>query len=178
MEKCHARQLQTLFIQELCPTQFQKNTRWLSVYSTIRSLGVKASRAWGKAGGHLQQPLQAERPSGSVALSVPEPGQEISRTAQGSRVLTSRAWFWTHRPAPLRHGGAAWQVAQSPVWAPPLLTPGPGWQFPPYLQPSPARTPTKEKPRDPLCCPTGLWHLTPPPWDTPDFAVPTYSSVL
>lgn len=172
MEKCHARQLQTLFIQELCPTQFQKNTRWLSVYSTMRSLRVKEQSVWGKVAGHLQQ-----RPPGAEQRSAERSAARAGdlRTAQGSM-------FRPHKPGseyiaqpPRDMGVPPWQVVQAPVWAPPLLTPGPSWQLPPYLQLPPAHP--KEEPRDPLCCPAGPWRETPPSWDTPESAVPSYSSV-
>ena len=174
MEKWfHARQLRTLFIQELCPTQFQKNTRWLSVYSTIRSLRVKEKSVWGKAHAHLQRPPSAEQPSGSAALSFPQPGQAISaaRTVPSSD-LTSLALNTLPSLSETRECCPDWwprpqfeHLHSSPL--------GPSDNSHLTYNSPPAST--KEEPRYPLCCPTGLWRLAPPPWDIPDYAVPTYS---
>lgn len=147
-----------------------KVTQCLQHNKILKSNREQCLREGGRAS---PEPSKCWAPSSSAALSILQPGQAVSGTAQGSL-------FWPHKPAsehiaqsPWDTGVLPWQVAQAPVWAPPLLTPGPSWQFPSYLQLPPAST--KEEPRYPLCCPTGLWHLPPPPWDTPDFAVPTYS---
>ena len=116
MEKCHARQLQTLFIQELCPTQFQKNTRWLSVYSTMRSLRVKEQSVWGKVAGHLQQ-----RPPGAEQCSAERSaarGGDL-RTVQGSMCRPHKPGSEYIAQPPRDMGVPPWQVVQAPVWAPP-----------------------------------------------------------